>query len=186
MTEVVKRDISTAIWLTSKVRMLAERKLRRLNTILCLLMLYYSFASLAVHLFSRFIVSFYQAEIGALFAVISLFLNFMPLSWRPDIIADKYRECYLELERLNSSSEYSKIDLYHEILAKYPNHSDTDYKDFMVEQRFYGRDITDSSGFSIKTSLFIMISYWVRKIIYILMIAVAFGIPITYFLWVCR
>lgn len=54
MSEDVK-GIKDKIWITSKVRMVAEYKRRNTNNILWVIGLWYSFASLVIHLLAIYI-----------------------------------------------------------------------------------------------------------------------------------
>jgi hypothetical protein len=56
--------------------------------------------------------------------------------------ASKYRSCYLELQRLIDNPPEDLADRYHDILEKYPNHSDIDDKRVLYSAQRAGRPIT--------------------------------------------
>lgn len=139
----------STIWLTSRIRMRAEFRLRRMSNWLTALTVWYSTVLVCL----TFIQIAFDANknrdvISAIIAVsvfsLSLYIPSLSLLYR----AGKYRECYLKLQRLiDSGLDVREInDKYYDILDGYENHSSKDRRDFIVKSYFDKQKVNDNAG----------------------------------------
>lgn len=180
-----QRDIETAIWLTSKVRMVAERKRRITNTVILVLTFWYSFASLSVHLFSNALKDDHHASVGALFSVVSLSLAVLPSLLKLQSSAEDFRRCYLKLQKLLDIPCEDKNKRYSDILDEYPNHTNYDYQDFLMDSIYFrGGKLMDSQGGNIELTLWMKVFWCIRFIgLRIVLLSLGFSVPVLYFLF---
>ncbi|MBL0849097.1 MAG: SLATT domain-containing protein [Candidatus Liberibacter ctenarytainae] len=179
MIDVLKNKI----WLTAKIRMVAESRRKMLSRILWVLMVWYSFSSLVVHLFSNSIKDLNPAEFGALFSVLSLMAPLVSLGLGLDILADKFRDCYLRLQKLldHPSPDDELARQYSDILDIHPNHSPADYQDFLVGNiTIEKKPLTDAVGNKIEVTWWMVTSYIIRKMAFWSLSFALFAFPVVY------
>jgi len=73
--------------------------------------------------------------------------------------AAQHRECYLKIQSLiNSSKQKSELqEEYNKILCAYPNHSEFDYKNFIIKSRvFYGKKLEEQMVRILKLAFLLM------------------------------
>lgn len=135
------------VWVTKKIRMDSEERMRTKNNLINYFLIYYS-ASLAVMSF----LNLYESNgfnISLFASIISLILpsaNIYQYKANYSKKEEEYRECYTELSNLESNinlylvSSEIKADKvqefkteYENILKKYINHETIDYKLFLLK-----------------------------------------------------
>ncbi|AKK20615.1 SLATT domain-containing protein [Candidatus Liberibacter africanus] len=179
-----KTYIANKIWLTSKVRMVAESKRRTMNTILWILGFYYSIASLSVHLFRVFHGS-YSSEVGAFFSMIGLFAPYISLGLGLIKSSDEYRKCYLNLQKLLDNPSPSISKKYSDILDDSPNHNSYDYIDFVVKHAWIEmKTLTDGTSKNVEATTMMIVTWGFRRFFLWFFIVLFFSPPLVYW-WFC-
>ena len=182
-------DIQTKIWITSKVRMLSEMRYRSYGLASHILLAYYASWLILFSLFSDNSspqVPAYNKLVIA-FSVVILALSLVLYGFKFAEVADKFRECYLRLQRLYSASYDPKqfAENYHEILLAYPNHASRDYHDFIVQQaNLKDTPVSAANGSAIYPSRYMVATYWLRRVgFYTATYAIPLIIPLVISLW---
>lgn len=179
MTENSK---TTKIYLTSKVRMISESKLKLYSLIGNSLITWYSFciiilalAQTAKVLSVAYSDVFFAGWSIAIFAASLLVYN-GDLQKR----AAAFRDCYLELQKLDNSkkSDAMKMREYSDIMFRYPNHSDRDYDDLLANAWRQNSELINSSG-KILVSKMTLAFIAARKITFWIFVVVLFLGPIV-------
>ncbi|MBA5724602.1 hypothetical protein [Candidatus Liberibacter sp.] len=170
-----ERNLKNAIWMTSKVRMLAESKRRVLHYTGFAMVFWYCLVVLCVRLFSAHVAEHmilipFFLVIGAGLCMAVLVLNYGQK-------ADQYRECYLELEKLLHLS-VEDIPRYFHLLDLYPNHTPADYEDFLVNARLQGKKLVDSSGNEFFLTWYTWLSWAFRKLAFLIAVSFTFVFPL--------
>lgn len=119
------------IYLTAKVRMNAEVRLRNTGKGLNYLITWYSFCLICLSLID--ITDIFELKyFGVISVICSIGLLVMSLLLQGERHlerADRYRDCYLKLQTLyrSDAAPAQKISVYDAILLDYDNHEDCDY-----------------------------------------------------------
>jgi len=102
---------------------------------------------------------------SAALAIAVLALSMFVPSLNLDQQADRFRECYLKLQRLldTVADDEALKTAYYDVLDAYPNHPPTDRTDFMVSSYMNGQEVTNS-GKPIETTWTMLASYWFRQL----------------------
>ena len=139
------------VWITSRIRMFSERRLRLYAMISHILLTYYSFLLIVFSIFEstlEFEISF-LSEISVSLAVAVFAVSLIVWGFRFEEQASNFRHCYLRLQELYSTYSDSESDTktYFEIIEGYPNHSDRDFEDFVIDRTFFRKEeIRNSAG----------------------------------------
>lgn len=169
------------IYLTSRIRMTAEVRLKRAGKLINYLITWYSFSLIALSVldtskvfnipnFSVFSIAFSIAILVA-----SLILQ----GERHQERAERFRECYLKLQGLyrnQSLAPESVIESYQNILDNYENHSEYDYQSTIVSAWWNGKKLNNSSG-AITVSCKCAIYVVARKLLSFTLWTFFFSIP---------
>ncbi|RCS23511.1 SLATT domain-containing protein [Phyllobacterium salinisoli] len=180
----VESTINDKIWITSRVRMISERKALNNNFWSLVILTYYSLITVVISVFSDFYQSYYSHFNDMVIAasIIVLVASLVVGGFRFEKTAALFRECYLSLEKLQSSDlpDKDKAEKYGDILSLYPNHSDDDYYDFVVYHTCFERkDIWNGSG-KISCTWYMTLSFLKRRLFRTSFIAIAIIAPIIF------
>ncbi|NTH46753.1 SLATT domain-containing protein [Agrobacterium rhizogenes] len=177
-------NIDDRIWITSRVRMIAERKALRNQNISYMSVTYYSLFTVIVAVFSKFYVLTYPLleEINLSASVVVLVASLVSGGFRFETSATVYRECYLKLQRLQGEDlpPEKKEEKYNEILWDYPNHSNNEYYDFIINHAcLEGKKLTNGTH-ELKPTAYMWFSYLFRRAFYYGTIVVLFTAPVVF------
>ncbi|RJF79327.1 SLATT domain-containing protein [Azospirillum cavernae] len=166
------KDVRDRIWITSKVRMISERRY----------LSYESTAHLLMNTFSGILLltSIYPDEIGrsvpglskinVAFSLLIFGSSLLVYGFKFGETAAKHRECYLKLQRLLDSNkdDEDNFEKYHDILENYPNQSDRDYYDFVFERYRKRKEpiLRPGTDVEIVPSFWVCASYLCRKFLF--------------------
>ncbi|WP_346897587.1 SLATT domain-containing protein [uncultured Roseibium sp.] len=180
-------NINDTIWITSRVRMIAERKALRNQNASFLAVTYYSLFSVILSIFSGFYSKLYAAldDIILSSSVVVLVASLVAAGFRLQDKASAFRECYLKLQSLYDEelSDQEKKGKYREIMMDFPNHAPKDYADLLVNHIFLeGKSLT-SGGKELKYTKIMFVSFFLRAALYWGMLAILFLGPVLFLLW---
>ncbi|NEJ82435.1 SLATT domain-containing protein [Rhizobium leguminosarum] len=187
MTIPSPSTINDTIWITSRVRMIAERKALRNQNISYLAVTYYSVFSVILSIFESFY-SVPYPELGKLnlaSSVVVLVASLAAGGFRMEARAASFRECYLKLQKLYDEDlpDQDKKLRYRDILLDFPNHSNHDYTDLLVNHMVLeGKELTNH-GKPLKWTWFQFVSFFGRRILYWSIIAALFLVPVAFLVW---
>lgn len=177
--------IRDRVWLTAHVRMRTEARLRRQSRFLNFLIFWFSTALTCLTVYQLTAVKSPVRDMtSAALAIVVLALSIFVPSLNLDQQADKFRECYLKLQRLLDYTKDNDILLssYYDVLEAYPNHPANDYIDFVVISKFNNQTLTSSEKTILPTKT-MCASHWLRRIASFLAAAAAMLAPgLLYFL----
>lgn len=133
MEEVESQSDATGnIWLTSKARMEAEKRLKLYDVTSHLVLIWYSLWLLCLSIFSEtfepYVGSVGVDNLSTFLSASVLVLSVTSWGFKFGAEASRHRDCYLELDHLllSDDPDAEKQKKYAEILKKYPNHSTFD------------------------------------------------------------
>lgn len=174
-------NIDDKIWITSRVRMIAERKSKRNQNISYLAVTYYSLFTVVLSIFSDYYKSTYSLveEINLAASVIVLVSSLVAGGFRFETRATVYRECYLKLQKLldDDVDPKEKKERYNEVLWDYPNHSDNDYYDLIINHVYWeGKKLTNGEH-PLNPTCFMWASYLFRHSFYYTVVLLLFACP---------
>lgn len=170
MSESVNKSIGDRIWITSRVRMISERKALRNQNFSYIIVTYYSLFTVILSVFSSYYSKTYllleQLNLSA--SVVVLVASLVAGGFRFESSATVFRECYLKLQKLLAEDlpPSVKAERYSEILWDYPNHSSNDYYDFIVNHTLWENKNLNSGDDVLKYTLYMCISYFARRVFY--------------------
>ncbi|WP_280952694.1 SLATT domain-containing protein [Neorhizobium tomejilense] len=189
-------NVDDRIWITSRIRMIAERKAIRNQNVSYLSVTYYSLFAVVLSIFSKFYVQTYPLleEINLSASVIVLVASLVSGGFRFESRANIFRECYLKLQKLESTSINSdeRLNEYLEILEIYPNHSEKDYYDLIVNHTYWEGKELNIGDKSLTPTNYMWLSYIFRHTFYYGSISFLFVAPLVFLAWplilgwVCR
>lgn len=173
------------IWITAHIRMRSESRIRALSKRLTFVTVWYStvLTCLTVYQLVAPKVTFRDVTSAALAIAVLALSMFVP-SLNLDQQADRFRECYLKLQRILDivADDEALKTAYYDILDAYPNHPPTDRTDFIVSSYLNGQEVTNS-GKPIEPTWAMLVSYWFRQVRGILVTVLAGLAPaLLYFL----
>lgn len=179
--------VNDTIWITSRVRMIAERKALRNQNVSFLAVTYYSLFIVILSIFDDFYSKPYPAldEINLASSVVVLVASLVAAGFRLEARASSFRECYLKLQTLYDEelTDQEKRMKYREILVDFPNHTSRDYADLLVNHiAFEGKKLTSGSN-ELRYTLFMMASFIFRTMLYWGLLGILFIGPIFFLLW---
>lgn len=187
MTSPTTSSINDTIWITSRVRMIAERKALRNQNISYLAVTYYSVFSVIISIFESFY-SIQYTELGKLnlaSAVVVLVASLVAGGFRLEARASSFRECYLKLQKLYDEDlpDNEKKLRYRDILFDFPNHSNHDYTDLLVNHMVLeGKKLTNN-GTVLEWTLFQFLSFFGRRVLYWFVVLALFLVPVAFLVW---
>ena len=154
------------IWITAHIRMRSESRLRALSRKLTYVTVWYStmLTCLTVYQLVAPKEAFRDTTSAALAIAVLALSMFVP-SLNLDQQADRFRECYLKLQRIldTIADDEALTTAYYDILDAYPNHPPTDRTDFIVSSHLNGQEVTSSEK-TIETTWLMLASYWFRQV----------------------
>lgn len=178
-------NIRDKIWFTAHIRMRSEARLRSNSTRLNILIFWFSTALTCLTVYQLTAPKSVNRDvISAVLAICVFGLSIFIPTFGLERQADKYRECYLKLQRLleTESDDVKITPLYHDILEAYPNHPSHDYVDFVVDSYLRNQNLR-SGGDPVTPSWAMIAGYCYRTVSRQLFIIVAAGSPgLLYFL----
>lgn len=183
-TSAKLNNVDDRIWITSRIRMIAERKAIRNQNVSYISVTYYSLFTVILSIFSKFYVLTYPMleEINLSASVVVLVASLVAGGFRFETRATVYRECYLKLQKLQSKSMSleDRIVGYLEILEIYPNHSDKDYYDLIINHTYFeGKKLTIGDIILLPTK-YMWFSYIFRRAIYSFFVVILFSAPLLF------
>lgn len=187
MTSPTTSSINDTIWITSRVRMIAERKALRNQNISYLAVTYYSVFSVIISIFESFY-SIQYTELGKLnlaSSVVVLVASLVAGGFRLEARASSFRECYLKLQKLYDEDlpDNEKKLRYRDILFDFPNHSNHDYTDLLVNHMVLeGKKLTNN-GTVLEWTLFQFLSFFGRRVLYCFVVLALFLVPVAVLVW---
>lgn len=101
---------------------------------------------------------------SAMLAIAVLAMSIFVPSLNLDQQADRFRECYLKLQRLldTISDDDALTTAYYDVLDAYPNHPPRDYADLVVASHLAGQQLTSASKPIVPTKP-MKTGYWFRQ-----------------------
>lgn len=176
--------VQDKIWITSRVRMIAEKRLLQYNNWSLFLLAYYSVFTVVLSVFPNYFRSFYTYFDGIAVAasVAVLVASLVVGGFRFERTASLYRDCYLSLQRLyeDEGDISAKQKTYADILVVCPNHSDGDYYDFLVTHIVLDGKKVSSAGEQVKCTRYMIFSFFWRRIVFWTLIALLLLIPLAF------
>lgn len=175
------------IWITSRVRMIAERKALRNQNVSFLSVTYYSLFTVVLSIFDDFYSVPYPSidEINLASSVVVLVASLVAAGFRLEARASVFRECYLKLQTLYDEelADQDKKMKYREIMDDFPNHTPRDYADLLVNHiALEGKKLTNGADQLDYTS-FMMLSFLFRFALYWSLVTVLFVCPVLFLLY---
>ncbi|WP_156932757.1 SLATT domain-containing protein [Rhizobium sp. IBUN] len=180
-------NVDDRIWITSRVRMIAERKALRNQNVSYLSVTFYSLFTVILSIFSKYYVLTYPLleEINLSASVIVLVASLVAGGFRFESRANTFRECYLKLQKLESKNlpPDERLTQYTEILDIYPNHSNRDYYDLIINHTYWeGKELKIGEK-PLNPTLYMWLSYISRRIFYYASVTVLFAVPLIFLAW---
>ncbi|AYG68297.1 SLATT domain-containing protein [Rhizobium sp. CCGE531] len=177
-------NINDRIWITSRVRMIAESKALRNQRFSYVSVTYYSLFTVILSVFSTYYTKSYPLleQINLSSSVVVLVASLVAGGFRFEASASFYRECYLKLQRLHAEDLplLDKSRQYDEILWDYPNHSKNDYYDFLVSQIWFEGNKLKNGDRELNYTYYMWFSYLYRRILYYGMLTALFLVPLLF------
>ncbi|ADE85020.1 SLATT domain-containing protein [Rhodobacter capsulatus] len=146
------KSLADKIWLTSHCRMNAERRNRRYEIWATIELSSVSVGIIGLTTFRDRLGAFPVDEYTLILSIMTLVISTLIAGAKFGERAATFRECYLQLERLNASKQdlQEKTSEYNAILASYPNHSDIDYTSLIISRTLWrNQELCDPRGRSI-------------------------------------
>lgn len=154
MAYQLKTPIAEKIWLTAKIRMRAESRLREYDRVSNLMIVAMSVLVIGINLFQDSLPKWFPAsEYTILLAVFILAMSLVVYGFHFGATATLHRECYLRLQRLKDAgmTDQELTKEYHDVLSAYPNHSHLDYESLIVDETFFRKEeLFDAGGKQLK------------------------------------
>lgn len=187
MTSPTTSSINDTIWITSRVRMIAERKALRNQNMSYLAVTYYSVFSVIISIFESFY-SIQYTELGKLnlaSSVVVLVASLVAGGFRLEARASSFRECYLKLQKLYDEDlpDHEKKLRYRDVLFDFPNHSNHDYTDLLVNHMVLEGKKLVNNGTPLEWTWFQFLSFFGRRVVYWLVVLVLFLVPVAFLVW---
>ncbi|MQY00676.1 SLATT domain-containing protein [Sinorhizobium medicae] len=178
-------NIKDNIWLTSRVRMISERKCRRYQNISFLSITYYSLFTVVLSIFSSYYSKPYPflEQINLSASVVVLVASLVAGGFRFETSATVFRECYLKLQALYDQDELSDAERtakYRELMLDYPNHKDEDYYDLLVNHTLLEGKHLKNGDYKLEWTWYMLSSFLARSLFYYGLVAALFFVPIIF------
>ncbi len=183
MEGTAKSSINDTIWITSRVRMIAERKALRNQNVSFLAVTYYSLFSVILSIFDDFYVNPYPAlnDINLASSVVVLIASLVAAGFRLEARASAFRECYLKLQSLYDEelADHEKRTKYREIMMDFPNHTPKDYTDLLVNHIMLENKTLRSGDSKLDYNCLMAASFFSRAILYWGLVSFLFLAPLV-------
>jgi hypothetical protein len=177
-------SIKDRIWLTSRARMISERKALRNQTCSYLAVTYYSLFVIIISLFSDYYRLFYGnfEEINISASVVVLAASLVAGGFRFETRAAAFRECYLRLQKLHGEEipESDKEKSYMELLSAYPNHPTRDYYDFVLRLTLFEKKPLNNGDHALNWQNSMLASFLFRGAVFYASMIILFTAPIIF------
>ncbi|MGS1017006.1 SLATT domain-containing protein [Allosphingosinicella humi] len=175
-------DPNGKIYLTAKARMVAESRLKSVDTVSQILMAWYSVCiiTLSVLDLSQ---SFRVRDVSVMTIILAVGLLAMSI-FLPgrnfSVRAAGFRDCYLKLQKIywSATTPEEKADAYGKTLPLFENHSQRDYEWVLFHSRVFGKPLADSEGEVVASNL-VIVKCAARAIIIFLIVFVLFASPLA-------
>lgn len=181
------KNLDNRIWITARTRMVSEKKALVHQNVSYLTVTYYTLFTIIGSIFSEFYSKhyFYLDNILLSASIVVLVASLVSGGFRFETKASTFRECYLKLQDLEVQNipEEEKSRKYTDLLSGYPNHSKSDYYDFIINQIFWENKTIKSGDNEILLNKYIITSYLLRKILFYLIILILYFAPIVFLSW---
>lgn len=172
------RNCKDRIWFSAKSHMVSEERYRRYDVVSHLVISILSGALVCLAVIPES-----SRERIPLFDVVSVVTSIFVFGcsliiygFRFSDEAAKHRECYLSLQRLADNCENGDISSeYHDILAKFPNHSSEDCDRLIIERTFFKNESLESEGRIVAWTLAMLIGFLFRQTLFWMLCA---GFPV--------
>lgn len=162
----MSQGLRDRIWLTAHIRMKTERRLRSTSRTLNYITVWYSTILTCLSVYQLVAEKqVFRDVASAVLAIAVLALSIFVPSLNLDQQADRFRECYLKLQRLldTIADDDALTTAYHDVLDAYPNHPPRDYTDFVLASHLANQRLT-SAGNPIVPTIPMQIGYWFRQV----------------------
>lgn len=182
------QDIKDRIWITSRVRMISEKKCKNNQNISYLSITYYSIFIILITVFSDHYIGTYSAldQINLSATVVVLVASLVAAGFRFESAAAVFRDCYLKLQALHDDHQISEEDRnkeYRRLMLEYPNHSSSDYYDFLVTHNLLEWKTLKQSGQPVLCSPYMVATFVLRKLFFYSFVATLLLAPIAFLAW---
>lgn len=177
--------VDDRIWITSRVRMVTEKRAKRNNFLSLVLLTYYSLFAVMIAIFSDYYQDHYGhfGSISIAASVAVLVASLVVSGFGFERTAWLHRECYLSLQKLHGMKlpQDEKLSRYNDVLNLYPNQSVSDYYDFLVHHTLLESKKVWNDGVDVKYTKYMVVSFLVRKLFLSLFVIIAIGVPVLFF-----
>lgn len=156
-------EIRNRIWITSKSRITAEKRLKHYDVVAHITLSISSVIVVGISIFSDSLpINIPTDKYTIVLSVLVLVFSIIIFGFRFGQGATLHRECYLRLDRLRDRQSSAKElqQEYHEILSAYPNHSSLDYEKLILDRTLFNKvGMTDSLGKPLKWTFPMLLKY---------------------------
>lgn len=164
----------------------AEKRYKRYDLASHLILSYYALFMVFISIFANYVDIFFPIfSINIALSATIFGTSLIVHGFRYGEVAQLHRECYLRLQRLISTEndENKILSQYHEIIAGYPNHSESDYEALIVgRSKVKGEELENSQGI-IKCTNLMIARVLARFILFYIFILLMIIFPITFLLF---
>lgn len=181
------KNLHNRIWITARTRMVSEKKALLHQNVSYLTVTYFTLFTIIGAIFSDFYSMHYSYLDNILLSasIVVLVASLVAGGFRFETKASTFRECYLKLQDLEVQilplEEKSKK--YTDLLSGYPNHSSSDYYDFIINHTFWEKKILTSGDDDLIANKYVFVSYFTRKIVFYLTLLILYFTPILFLAW---
>lgn len=179
--------INNTIWVTSRVRMISERKAIKIQNLSYFVITYYSLFIILISIFQKYYENPYPAlsQINLSASVVILVASLVASGFRLESRAASFRECYLKLQQLHDRDMelQTKKDAYRDLLFDFPNHTPADYADMLIEQTLFGQKELTSGTQKISWNGYVLAFYLMRRTFYYSSVFTIVVAPIFFLTW---
>ncbi|MER9578890.1 SLATT domain-containing protein [Mesorhizobium sp. M0189] len=184
MADTPDGNVDDRIWITSRTRMISERKALRRQNYSYLLLTYYSLFVVVISAFSEYYRNYYKLfdSINISASVVVLAASLVVAGFRFEAAAMVFRDCYLSLQKLHGENlpPEDKQMRYMDILSKFPNHSDRDYYDLLVNHTLLEGKKLRNGSVELSFTKFMVISFLCRSAFFYSVVILLFLLPVVF------
>lgn len=180
-------DQTENIYLTARIRIKSESRLRWNAKILNLVIIWYSFVTILLSIadIAKFIEIEFFSTLSVSYSIGILIFSLIMNSEKYQERAERFRECYLKLHRLYKDKSISieeRVAEYHKLLDNYENHSDYDYQTALVSAWWNGKSLYNSEK-ELKAGWNHIAYVFLRNFMSVLKWIIIFFLPIIIFVF---
>ncbi len=176
-------DHLARIWLTYKTRIISEQRFNNYALVSHLALSWYAFLSIVFSIYQSNLAKS-LGEVGAnqaslVISVLTFGLSLVIYGFKFEDAARTHRDCYLRMQSIYQSDDSNerKLEDYRKLLDHYPNHASRDYSDLLFDGWRSGRVLKGTDGLPIKFSNSDAAVCYARRVLWIVFIAIVFGLP---------